>query len=336
MKMKAIVLPDYNANIIRAMRSLETLEKDIPTPKNNEVLIRVHAAPCNPSDIAFMRGGYNIQKQTPTVMGFECTGLVTGAGTDPGAQKLAGKRVSCFTQDDEDGTWAEYLTTDWENCIPVDESLLDEQAAALCINPFTAYALINMALEAGVKTIIQNAATGQVGEFIRNMAAEEGLQIINLVRKEEHLELLKSKGQKYVIDMSADSAGDELSVISRELNATMAFDAVGGPFSEMIFNAMPSNGQLVIYGGLADKPSGPFNTMDVIFENKKILGFNLADWIDELSQEEYLEIASNIQGMILDGLIETRIQGRFALDNVQPAMTQYIKNMSAGKILFTP
>jgi NADPH:quinone reductase-like Zn-dependent oxidoreductase len=60
--MKAIILPAYNSNIIRAMLSLRIEEKDIPKPGSNQVLIKIEAAPCNPSDIAFIRGMYNKRK----------------------------------------------------------------------------------------------------------------------------------------------------------------------------------------------------------------------------------------------------------------------------------
>ena len=86
--MKAIVLPDYNANIIRAMKSLEVREQKIPQPGPGQALIKVAAAPCNPSDIAFMRGGYNISKPVPVIMGFECSGTVVDTGSDPKASEF--------------------------------------------------------------------------------------------------------------------------------------------------------------------------------------------------------------------------------------------------------
>ena len=69
--MKSVVLPDYNANLIRALIGMKIKEKPIPVPSKDEVLIEMLAAPCNPSDIAFLMGGYNIKKPTPCIPGFE-------------------------------------------------------------------------------------------------------------------------------------------------------------------------------------------------------------------------------------------------------------------------
>jgi NADPH2:quinone reductase len=181
--MRAIILPEYNANIIRAMKSLQVIDLDIPRPKGSQVLIKVFAAPCNPSDIAFMRGGYNIQKPVPAVMGFECTGTVVETGDDPGACQMKGKRVSCFSQATEKGTWAEYFLTEYKNCLPVRDELDDEQAATFCINPFTAFALFDMAIKKKAGAIIQNGASGQVGIFIRNLARMRQLPVINQKRR---------------------------------------------------------------------------------------------------------------------------------------------------------
>lgn len=334
--MKAIILPDYNANIIRAMRSLEVRETAIPEPGENEVLLKVSAAPCNPSDIAFMRGGYGIRKPVPVVMGFECTGQVVETGSGHAAASLLGKKVSCFIQGMGNGTWAEYFLADAADCIPVSEDLPVEQAAAFCINPFTACALHEMAQARFAPAIIQNGASGQVGVFLRNLAALSGIQVINLVRKEEQVDILKDEGESHVICIMNPDFETRLHQLSHELNAVMAFDAVGGDMSGMMLNAMPPGSELVIYGGLSGKPAGMFNTLDIIFKGKKVSGFNLGDWKKQKSEAEFAAVSDYLQQLIMDGSLQTKIQASFRLDEVQQAIEQYIRNMSAGKILFKP
>jgi NADPH:quinone reductase len=334
--MKAIILPEYNANIIRAMKGLVVQDIKIPEPGNRQVLIKVIAAPCNPSDIAFMRGGYGIRKPVPVAMGFECAGQVVETGSDPGAKALLGKRVSCFSQGMGHGTWAEYFVSDYSDCLPLSDELPIEQAAALCINPFTAFALVEMAKKRNVRAIIQNGASGQVGIFIRRLAAMQRIIVINLVRKDEHVEMLTDLGEKYVLSLANPDSVSLLAQYARELKAKVAFDAVGGDTSGLILNSMPAGSELIIYGGLSGKPAGMFNTLDIIFEGKSIIGFNLADWRKEIGEERFLQISEELQGLIIKGMMQTRIQSEFPLDQVQQAMEQYIRNMSSGKILFRP
>ena len=334
--MKAIVLPDYNANVIRAMKSLQVTEIEIPVPIGEKVLIKVAAAPCNPSDIAFMRGGYNIRKPAPVVMGFECTGTIVETGGHPDAKRLLGKRVSCFSQGDENGTWAEYFMTEHWNCLEVLDGLDDEQASALCINPFTAYALFNLALEKKTGAIIQNGASGQIGAFIRKLGKINHIPVINLVRKDEHVRELSDAGEKFTLNIMDPEFEQNLGKIAREFHATMAFDAVAGDNSGQILNAMPPGGELIIYGGLSGKPVGSINSLDIIFKSKSIRGFNLNEWKTETGDERFREISAELQKQMIGRQIETRIQGSFALDDVQIALEQYIRNMSSGKILFRP
>ncbi|MCK9400466.1 MAG: zinc-binding dehydrogenase [Bacteroidales bacterium] len=334
--MKAIILPEYNANVIRAMKSLQVSDLDIPKPKGSQVLIKVAAAPCNPSDIAFMRGGYNIQKPVPAVMGFECTGTIVETGEDPFARQMKSKRVSCFSQGTENGTWAEYFLTDYKNCLPVRDELDDEQAAAFCINPFTAFALFNMAIEKKAGAIIQNGASGQVGIFIRTLAKKRQIPVINLVRKEEHIKELSEAGEKYVLNLSDPQCEASLQKLALKNHATIAFDAVAGDTSGMILGAMPPGSELIVYGGLSGKPVGMINPLDIIFKGKTISGFNLGDWKTEVGEDHFQKVSEELQDLMIWGILATRIQGVFSLEEVQQAMEQYIRNMSSGKILFQP
>jgi NADPH:quinone reductase len=334
--MRAIILPEYNANIIRAMKSLQVRDLDIPRPKGRQVLIKVMATPCNPSDIAFMRGGYNIQKPVPAVMGFECTGTIVETGDIPGAREMMGKRVSCFSQGMEQGTWAEYFMTDYKNCLPVRDELNDEQAATFCINPFTAFALFRMAVQKKAGAIIQNGASGQVGIFIRNLAKLKQIQVINLVRKEEHIIELNEAGEKHVLNLGNPECEANLRKLAIENNATIALDAVAGDTSGMILNAMPPGSELIVYGALSGKPVGMVLPLDIIFKAKIIRGFNLSDWKVFVGEDFFQKVSEELQDLMIRDILYTRIQGLFTLEQVQLAMEQYIRNMSSGKILFQP
>jgi len=334
--MKAIILPEYNSNVIRAMRSLQVAETGIPVPTGEQLLVRVAAAPCNPSDIAFMRGGYSIRKPLPAIMGFECTGTVLETGDDPELKSWIGKRVSCFTQDEEAGTWAEYVATHPDNCLQLRDELSDEQAAALCINPFTAYALFDLAMRRNARAIVQNGASGQVGVFIRALAKRKGIPVINLVRKEEHENELSGQGERYVLNLNDPDLELKLRTLSHDLHAVVAFDAVAGDGSGLMLNSMPPGSELVIYGGLSGRPAGMINPIDIIFKAKSVMGFNLGDWKTEVGQSYFRKISGELQQLIIDGVIFTRIRNAYSLEEVQPALEHYIRNMSAGKILLRP
>ncbi|MFH2095346.1 MAG: zinc-binding dehydrogenase [Bacteroidota bacterium] len=334
--MKGIVLPAYNSNIIRAMLGMKVEELPDPRPAGNQLLVEIQAAPVNPSDIAFIRGMYNTKKTLPKVAGFEGTGIVTATGDDPEACLLLGKRVSCFSQEDTHGTWADKFLTTPGQCLVLKEEMPVEQAACFFINPFTAYSIFKTCRQKGAKTIIQNAAAGQVGGFIRCFAAGSGIKLINIVRKPEHIELLKDNGASYVLCSSEEGFPDSLKELAHETGASIAIDAVGGEMTGTILNNMPSGSELIVYGGLSGSNIGNIDTLDIIFNGKKVSGFDLNAWMKLQTKENIAKLSGELQDMIISGKIQTGISGIYAFNNIIPALKSYIGNMSAGKILLTP
>jgi NADPH:quinone reductase-like Zn-dependent oxidoreductase len=335
-KMKAVVLVEYNTNLSRVLRNLQVIEKDLRPLHDDEVLVKMMAAPCNPSDIAFFRGMYNIIKPLPAVAGFEGTGTVVAAGKDQKAIDLLRKRVSCFNKDDGDGTWAEYFITIPENCIRVRDELDTHQAACLAINPLTGYALTESAQRYGSKTVINTAAAGRTGEFIRTFAKEKDLKLINLVRKDEHIVMLKNAGEEYVLNIHADDFQDHLTKLSHDLKANTALDALGGEWTGKIIQAMPEGSQLILYGGLSGQYLANINVLEIIFRQKTITGFNLIDWIKDIGPVRHDQILSDIQELMINGTIRIRIQKTFKLEEVVRGLLQYAGHLSDGKILFIP
>ena len=333
-KMKAIVLPTYNKNIIRALLSLKVEEKDVPKPGDGQVLIQMSATPSNPSDIAFLQGGYNIVKTLPCVPGFEGSGIIVATGNDNESETLLGKKVSCFTSDDTDGTWAEYFLTKTENCIVLSDEIDMDQATCFSINPFTAFGLFEIAKQRKSIAIIQNAAGSQVCRFISSLAGKYKIKVINIVRKEAVLNQLMEEGEEYILLSTEKNFANKLSDLANKLNATTAFDAVGGKTTGLIFNAMPKDSEVVVYGGLSAKPISEINVLELIFKDKILSGFYLNEWIEKIGTEKFNEISNELQKMIIKNEISTKIAGKFKLEDVIKGIRQYIGNMSGGKILF--
>lgn len=333
-KTQAVVLPAYNPNLIRALLGIRIEERKIPELKPDDVLIHMAAAPCNPSDIAFLQGGYNVVKSLPVVPGFEGAGTIIDTGENQ--KKMIGKRISFFTQAENDGTWSEFIVTSALDCIELYDELSFEQGACLAINPLTAFGLFELALKKKSKAIIQNAAGGQLAHLISIFAKKKNIPVINIVRKQEQIDELKTRGEKHVLNSANDNFPDELNHLAQQLQAIIAFDAVGGEMSGILLNSMPANADLILYGGLSGADLSGISSLEIIFKKKNLNGFNLNEWLENKSHEEIQKISNQIQEMILAGEFKTEIQATFKLNEIINGIRTYIKSMSKGKVLFTP
>ncbi|MBN2172921.1 MAG: zinc-binding dehydrogenase [Bacteroidales bacterium] len=333
-KSKSVILSSYNDNLVRAIVGIKLGETTIELLNPDEVLIKMEAAPCNPSDIAFIRGGYNIQKSLPAVPGFEGAGIIVEAGQD--VKDRIGDIVSCFTQHENSGTWSQYFIARARDCISLKSGMEIDQAACLSINPLTAYGLLELAVKKNAKAIVLNAAGGQVPSFIRILAAKKGLRVINIVRKQEHVDALKEKGARDILCSASENFESEFKGLANKRKASVAFDAVGGEQTGLLLNNMPDGSEVVVYGGLSGQDCTGIDPLGIIFKGKTLSGFNLGDWTDGKRKDEFLKITDELQDMIIKGEIQTEIQASFKLRRVVEGIKSYIKSMSSGKVLFKP
>lgn len=333
--MKGISLKEYNPNLIRAMFDMNVSEKIIARPHSDQVLIKTDASPVNPSDIAFIRGMYNIKKELPVVPGFEGTGTVIETGDHPSARALSGKRVSAFCQGNGDGTWADHFIACSSDCFLLKNEMEISQAACLIVNPFTAYGIYNICRQKEARAIVQNASSGQVGRMIRFFAASDDIPVINIVRKEKHIKDITDEGEEYVLNSSSDDFIENFRKITQSLNANIAVDAVGGDYTGQLMNALPDHSEIIVYGGLSGSSIGSIDPLEIIFKSKKISGFNLNDWMKTHRREELDEISMYIQDLIISGKLNTRIKNHFSINDIKSALKEYISDMSGGKVLFS-
>lgn len=314
---------------------LNIKEVDIPVPGSGEVLIRMEASPINPSDLMFIRGLYPAGKTPPCIPGFEGSGTVISYGGGLLGWRLVGKRVACVSSPQHGGTWAEYMVTDAKFCVKLNDNIDMDQGSCFFVNPLTVVMFGDYIKSGRHRAVVHTAAASQLGRMLLKWCISNGITLINIVRRQEQVEILRELGAEYVLNSSEPNFEEELRRLTHELNATIAFDAVAGESTGKLINNLPRDSTVYIYGGLAMEPVGGMLPGKFIFENKKIEGAWLSTWLQNRNIFGKIK-ALNAVGSMLNSMFSSTFSARFTLDEVSQAVETYSKNMSAGKVLIKP
>ena len=333
---RAITLDQFGKSMGDAIDHLRVVERPIPEPKRGQVLVRIEAAPCNPSDLLLLQGKYGTLKTLPTVPGWEGAGTVVASGGGWIASWLQGKRVACAVQGDRDGTWAEYCTVDAKECIPLNSRIPIEQAAGLIINPMTAVGLLETARKAGHRAAVHTAGASQLGRMMLSLAAQRNFPMIHVVRRKEQEKLLHTLNAKHVLNLSDDDFPTQLKSLCERLQATAAFEAVAGEMTGTVHNALPPGSTVYLYGALSESPCGNIDPVELIFHQKTVTGFFLGHWLNDCGLLGRIRTARRVQQLVLDSRFHTEVQRKVSLDEVCDGLRQYVENMTAGKVLIVP
>jgi NADPH:quinone reductase-like Zn-dependent oxidoreductase len=336
LKMKALQIESFHQDPVEAIRSLHVIEKPTPKPGPGQVLIKVEASPCNPSDILLLQGLYGKKKTLPTIPGWEGSGTVVAHGKGFKPWWLMGKRVACAIQTDIDGMWAEYCVVDAKTCIPLKDNVSFDQGATLIINPLTAVGMVDTAIQGKHKAILQTAAASQVGRMVLKLALKADIPIINIVRRKEQELLLRKLGAKFVLNSESEKFREDLKRETARLNATIAFDAVAGEMTGSILSAMPNHSKVLVYGSLSLTPCNDISPMSLIFQSKSVHGFWVTNWLANHSIFGIYRASNQVQKMMADGTFQTAIRQRASLAETSEALLAYHKQMTAGKVLVCP
>ncbi len=250
---------------MRQLRSLVTAETDgsgrlelsivdtpTPSPADHEVLVRVEAAPINPSDLGLLLAMADIAAaaaggttEQPVVtapiaanimpglrtrvgesmpVGNECCGIVVAAGTNPDAQALLGKRVAMVGG----ATYAEYRIVSPFMCMVLPDDIDPAQGASCFVNPLTALGMVETMRMEGHTGLVHTAAASNLGQMLNRICISDGVPLVNVVRRPEQAALLREQGAEHVCDSSQPTFMADLTAALVATGATIAFDATGG------------------------------------------------------------------------------------------------------------
>uniref|UniRef100_A0A1B6DV77 Enoyl reductase (ER) domain-containing protein n=1 Tax=Clastoptera arizonana TaxID=38151 RepID=A0A1B6DV77_9HEMI len=163
-----------------------------------QVLIQVKASGINPVDTFLRQKAFGHIPPLPFIIGKEAAGVVVEVASDVGSFKVGDRVVCCLPFD---GGYAEYLTCNSSNLIPLSERLTFSQGAAIYVAYFTAYrSLITKgSIKAGELALI-HGGSGAVGIASIQLAKSKGLKVVATAGTQEGLEIVKQAGADVVVN----------------------------------------------------------------------------------------------------------------------------------------
>jgi NADPH2:quinone reductase len=277
---------------------LSITQAELPIPSADEVLIKVEAAPINPSDLGLLLSFaadlssittsgsedeiVTSMKIHPALMGSmkprlnqsmqagnEGAGIIIDAGEN--AKELIGKTVGLAGG----AMYSQYRCVPAASCLVMDEGTSSAEAASSFVNPLTALSFVETMKMENHTALVHTAAASNLGQMLVKICKDDGIPLVNIVRKSEQVDLLKNLGAEYICNTSDESFMDDLVNALVTTGATLGFDATGGgnngELPGQILSAMEiaanktakeysrygsdTYKQVYIYGGLDQSPT---------------------------------------------------------------------------------
>ena len=342
-----------------------------PVPKDDEVLIEVQATPINPSDLGLLLGPGDINTlkvedskitmdvpaaimgamkprlNIPMPVGNEGSGIVIEAGAN--VQEFIGKVVSVVGG----GMYSQYRCLPAASCMVMNEGTEPRDCASSFVNPLTALAMVETMKMEGHTALVHTAAASNLGQMLVKICTEDGVQLVNIVRKQEHVDLLKSIGAQFVCNSSDDDFMDQLTAAVIETKTTLAFDATGGGelagkiLTCMEVAARQNATEYSPYGSTQHKQVyiyGALNQSGITLPNNRtfgmywgIGGFLLTPFLGKVGFEKVGEMRARVANEIKTTFAssytqEVSLEGALTLE----AFMVYAKQATGEKVLINP
>ena len=309
----------------------------VPAPEGG-VVVEMLAAPIHPADMTLLfaradpgtaervqRDGKTVtvlragdaaaqaqasRVDVATAVGMEGAGRVVEAGPSDAAQALLGRLVAVRGN----GVYARYNRIALEDILPLPDDVSASEGAAAFINPLTVLGMVELMRDGGFGGLVHTAAASTIGQMLCRLCREEGIGLVNIVRRPEQVELLRSIGAEHVCDMSGPDFEDELLRALVATGATLAFDATGGgDLASRILNlmerALPKPEGYQHYGSNIRKKVFIYGTLDpsplVLLKNYGLAwdlgGYLVFHFLESIGPER----AEGLKRRVVEGLKTT-------------------------------
>ncbi|MCQ6557548.1 zinc-dependent alcohol dehydrogenase family protein [Paenibacillus mendelii] len=222
--------------------------RDLPNLNAGEIRVRMKARSINPSDLIPIRGAYPHRTPLPSIPGYEGVGIIEEAGPAV-SQSLLGQRVLPLRGE---GTWQDFVTAPAQWAIAVPDSIEDDHACQLYINPITAWILCTDVLGLHAEdVVIVNACGSSIGRIFAQLSSIIGFSLIAITRNDVHTKDLLALGASHVVDGSQTEAKQAILELTNGQRADAAIDCVGGLEGAALLRCVRPGGTLISMGLLS-------------------------------------------------------------------------------------
>ena len=377
-------MPTNMPATMRQIRSLVTADGQLelsiakmatPAPAAHEVVVRMEAAPINPSDLGLLLAAADVSKATssgpvdnpvvrapisPSVMaamasrvgesmsvGNEGAGVVVAAGAADDAQALLGRTVAIIGG----ATYAEYRAVPAMSCLLLPDGTDPVDGASCFVNPLTALSMVEVMRMEGRTGLVHTAAASNLGQMLVRICRDDGVPLVNIVRRPEQAMILAGLGALHVCDSSSDSFVGDLTAALVATSATVAFDAIGGGrLAGQILSCMETaanatakeysrygstvHKQVYIYGGLDRGPTELVRSFGMTWS---VSGWLLTPFLQQLGVPGMLRLRERVVSELTTTFAshytdEVSLAGALSLE----AIHAYARQATGQKFLVRP
>ena len=324
---------------------LKVQQKPDPTPRDDQVLIRVRAAGLNFADILSRQGLYPDSPPKPCAMGYEVSGVVEAVGKDVNSS-FQGKSVAAMTRF---GGQSELVTVKATQIFEKPDKLTFEQAAAIPVNYLTAYALLVVmgSLHAGESVLIHNAGGG-VGLAALDIAKKIGAVTYGTASPGKH-KFLAERGLDHAIDYRKQDWLPVLKELTDGRGVDLVIDPIGGAHWKKSYAALRHTGRLGMFGistvsanGLSGKlnmlkaaiQTPRFHPFALLNKNRGVFGLNLGHMWHE--PEKVAVWMRDLLRGVEEGWVNPYVDRAFSFDEAGEAHRYLEERKNIGKVVLVP
>lgn len=306
---------------------LKIEDRPVPQPGPGEVRIRMAMAAIHNHDLLTISGDYGVKPELPALAGSEAAGTIDALGEGVTHLKI-GQRVAASGK----GTFSEYYLARAASTVPLPDAIPDTAAAQLISMPLSALTLMDfMAVEKG-DWVIQNAANGAVGKALAMFARRRGVNVINLVRRDDAVAELTELGIDNVVSTAQGDWRRIVADMAGGASIRAGVDGVGGSASSDLMSTLGEDSLLVSFGLMSGKPL-QISASDLVFKQATVKGFWLAKLAPAIAPDKMKAMIGEIVQAVASGEVALTVSDIFDLADVAKAAAAAGEPGRKGKVL---